>query len=204
MDILAVASQKGGCGKTTLAMHLGVMAADSRKTLIMDLDPQESLYELGLFRQGRPPEVRAMKHVELRDELAAAREAGVDLVILDTPPHLDSDLTESLKQADRILVPMRASVIDLITYKAMHRVLSASGRPSAVILSAVPARAAEIADVQRVLANDGVKVAPLLIRDRMAYRRALAHGQAVTEFPRAHEAKREISELWAWVQDFLR
>lgn len=201
---LAFAAQKGGAGKTTLAVHLAVAASASRKTLIADVDPQGSATAWAVAREGREPAVYPVQADDLGRLLEAAENDGIELVVIDTAPHAKLEASKVLARADLVIVPMRPSFLDLRAYPATHSIVTALGRPHGVVLSAVPVRSPEADEIEQALLRDGVPCAPVRVRDRIAYRRALAHGQAVSEFPGAREARAEIAALWAWAQERMK
>ena len=86
---IAVISQKGGNGKTTLAIHLAALAAESQKVMVMDLDPQGSALEWASRRGDRPPDITAAHPASLAKEIERGREDGYILTVIDTAPHAD-------------------------------------------------------------------------------------------------------------------
>ena len=87
MKILALISQKGGVGKTTLATALAVAAEqDGKNVALFDLDDQATAAFWGDIRVAETPPVRDVKLALLARDLEKARVAGADLVILDCPP----------------------------------------------------------------------------------------------------------------------
>src|SRR5688572_25287650 len=90
MEILSLIAQKGGTGKTTLALSLAVTAeADGKSTLIIDLDPQASACKWGDRRHGDAPTIIDAQPSRLAQALEKAEQAGVDFVIIDTPARIE-------------------------------------------------------------------------------------------------------------------
>ena len=107
MYTIALLAQKGGTGKTTLAVHV---AADFEgaggSAALIDLDPQASAALWG-DRRGRSPFVGAVPAARLEAALAAARRSGAGLVVIDTAPHSESAALAAARAADLALVPLR-------------------------------------------------------------------------------------------------
>ena len=118
MKVWSIVSQKGGSGKTTLALHLAIAAAKDRKVLVIDLDPQQSAERWHAIRQSTTgtkddPSIAAGPYQKLPDMLKTARKLGAELVLIDTPPKLDKAIIPSLAAATMVLVPLKSSVLDL-------------------------------------------------------------------------------------------
>src|SRR6516162_6805684 len=108
MKVLAILSQKGGAGKTTLALHLAVEAQRlGLTTAVIDLDPQASAASWGDGRQQESPVVVSAQASRLNQVLSAAKEADARLAIIDTAPHSESAALAAAREADLILIPCR-------------------------------------------------------------------------------------------------
>ena len=114
MKAIAVVSQKGGAGKTTLALHIAVAAElAGLSAAILDMDPQGTAERWGEWRKEEPPAVVAAKTTTLARRLEQARAAEGDLVVIDTPPLAQAEAREAARAADLILIPCRPSAFDL-------------------------------------------------------------------------------------------
>ena len=90
MQTVALISQKGGSGKTTIALHLAVAFASSgRNTAVIDLDPQASATNWSDRRKAELPVVISAHASRLQHEMRRVRDAGCELLVLDTAPHSD-------------------------------------------------------------------------------------------------------------------
>jgi chromosome partitioning protein len=108
MKTLAILSQKGGAGKTTLALHLAVAAVQAkRQVAVVDLDPQASAIGWKDSRSQETPVVVFAPPARLAQILDTAKQSGADLAILDTAPHSESTALAAARAADLILIPCR-------------------------------------------------------------------------------------------------
>jgi chromosome partitioning protein len=209
MRTLAIVSQKGGVGKTTIAVHIAVAAANAGYSVaIIDLDPQATAAQWadwrnagGISGEGDPnPVVVAAPHARLGPTLKEAEKMGVDLVILDSPPAADSAAVAAAKTADLVLIPTRASAFDLHAIKTTAELVRVAQKPAAVLLNAVPARANSlIEEVATVIHSLNLNIAPVCLVDRAALRHAVINGQTAGEFEPLGKAADEVQKLYAWV-----
>jgi chromosome partitioning protein len=201
MKIISIVSQKGGAGKTTIAVHLAVVASNAGLTVaLLDLDPQATATSWADWRGGENPACVATPHTRLGPTLEEARRSGVDLVIIDSPPAADSAAVAAARAADLVLIPTRASAFDLHAIKTTAELVRIAQKPAYVLLNAVPPRAtALIEEAGTVVASLDLKLAPVALVDRAAFRHAVINGQTVNEFEPAGKAASEIDELYKWI-----
>src|ERR1700722_3376034 len=147
MHIVALLSQKGGGGRTSLAVSLATAAEEAgQQTLIVDLDPQATACKWGDRRERDSPIVIDAQAARLANALAKAKEGGIDLVIIDTPPRSAEAALAAAKVADLIVMPIRAQMYDLETIPNTLELIATAnaGRPKpiplTVILNAIPSR----------------------------------------------------------------
>ena len=201
MRTIAFLSQKGGSGKTTLAVHTAVAAEESgEKVFLIDTDPQGSSQAWSQARnQGNPPVHKAIaSNIKRLFEQAAQQKAT--LVVIDTAPHATPGVDAIAAAADFLLIPCRPSAFDLAAIASSVQVAKASGKPAAFIMNACPARAPEVEETREVLESYNLPLAPVAIGDRRAFARAVATGRAVTEFDAEGKAAEEITKLWKWIR----
>jgi chromosome partitioning protein len=200
MKTISIVSQKGGVGKTTLAVHLAVAAANAGYTVaVIDLDPQATAAQWADWRGTENPAVVAAPHARLGPTLAEAQKAGVDLVVIDSPPAADSAAVAAAKAADLVLIPTRASAFDLHAIKTTAELVRVAQKPAYVVLNAVPPRAtALIEEVATVISSLQLSIAPVCLVDRAAFRHAVINGQAAGEYEPGGKAAEEIDRLYTW------
>ena len=115
MKVLALCSQKGGVGKTTLCGHLGVEAEikGHGPVALIDTDPQGSLASWWNEREAPEPVFAQVQIANLAEHLRLLDEAGIKLAIIDTPPAVTTMIEQVMAVADLILIPTRPSPHDL-------------------------------------------------------------------------------------------
>ena len=201
MQVLALLAQKGGAGKTSLALALAVEAGGVGKTVIvLDTDPQASACRWRDRRQVPEPAVIDVQPARLQFALGAAAEQGVDLVVIDTPPRSESAALEAARVANLVVIPCRAQILDLETVPATQQLLALAGNPPAVaILSAVPPRGARAAQARRAIARFGLLVCPHTLGHRAAWGDSNALGLTVMEYPPRGRAAEEMRHVALWL-----
>ena len=202
MLTIAVISQKGGAGKTTLAIHLAAAAtAAGRVSLILDADPQATASRWSQWRSGREPEViDCASPPLLSSKLTAAAELGAEIAVIDTPPHADSMAAAACRAADLVLIPCRPRAFDLDAIQTTADLVKASGKPAFVVFTAGPQRAPNLyREAAEVVTGYGLKVAPVALSERAVYHHSTAEGKTAQETEPEGRAAAEVAELWKWV-----
>jgi len=203
MKILTLAAQKGGAGKTTLAVHLAVQAHRAgERVVLVDTDPQGSASAWARARGDDAPMIVAAASSQLHDVVTASRNDGMTLIILDTPPHAAPGAAAASTLADLVLVPVRPTAFDLAASGASAEIARTAKR-AAFVLSACPSRAPEIMEARKALEAQGLPVLETEIGERRSYARAVASGRAVAEFEPEGRAAYEISRLWREIKKVI-
>ena len=204
MYTLTLIAQKGGTGKTTLAINLSVAAeAAGWRAALVDLDPQASAASWGDHRNGERPAVAAVPATRLDAALQAVRGHGADLAVIDTAPHSESAVLAAARAADLALVPLRPNVLDLRALGATADICALSGARCAVVLNQVPPRGPLPDEAAEAVAARGLEVAPCRIGARVAFQHSLTNGLGVLEHEPAGRAAKEIAALFAWARKRL-
>ena len=200
MKIVAIISQKGGVSKTTLSIHLAVMAQmQGKQAAIVDLDPQASATQWKDIRAADTPAVVSAQAARLPQVLESARSAGADIVILDTAPHSDGIAVAAARVADLILIPTKCGILDLQAVANSADIVSIANKPAAIVLSAVPVRGQTAEQAREALQSLGLEICPLTTGDRAAYRNSLVLGLTAQEYEPNGKAAEEIKELYKWI-----
>ncbi|MBN4097585.1 ParA family protein [Methylobacterium sp. OT2] len=217
LRVLALAVQKGGTGKTTLAASLAVAAAEAgEQVTALDLDPQSSLAGWGALRKadGRSDRARdavAVDRVQpwemgqLSEILGILAEQGTTLAVLDTAGSA-SGLAPALKDADFVLMPVRPSRLDIVAARPTLQALVGLGlreRLALVLNQCPPPPSPRTSAYAAQLRALGVLAEPGIIH-RVDHQDALATGLGVTEFAPGSQAAEEVRALWAWVDGKMR
>ena len=199
MNVIALISQKGGSGKTTLAAALAVAhEEDGGTAAVVDLDPQGSSLAWHHFRDGQPPLVAAGHPPRLERALQGFRNHGVSLVVIDTAPRASAGALAAARLADLVLVPCRPSSPDLAAIGATLEVAALAGAEAAVILNAVPPRGSLAAEAAAAVRGIGARLAPVTIGSRIAHVHAFTLGRTAQEFEPRGTAAAEVQELYRW------
>lgn len=205
MKTVAIISQKGGAGKTTLALHLATSSAlAGRNTAIIDLDPQASAANWGDRRTAELPVVLSAHASRLGHEIRRVGEMEGDLLIIDTAPHSDSAALEAAKAADLILVPCRPAILDIEAISTTLDLVKTTGTPIFVVMNAVAPQGNEAVEAADAIAGLDVQVCPVQLRQRVAFSRALISGQSAEEFEPGGKAAEEASYLHGFMCEHLR
>lgn len=201
MKTVAVISQKGGAGKTTLALHLAVAGHQAGyDTGLIDVDPQGTAETWGTWRQDEPPTVIGAKAATLGRTLDKARAAGAELVVIDTPPLAQAEARAAAEAADVILVPCQLRIFDLDAIKVTAGLVKDMKKPAYVVFNRTPSRAPNLyAQGVEVVGGMGMRAAPMMLVERAAYHHAEQDGKAAQEIEPKGKAASEIAELWRWL-----
>jgi len=204
MKVLAVLSQKGGVGKTTLATCLAVAAeAEGKSTSIFDLDPQATASFWKDVREAETPAVVSIQAVRLPSMLKAAEEAGADLVIIDGAAVARDVAHAAAQVTDFVLIPTKAAVFDTMSMMQTVEVIKQVEKPFSIVLNFIPPQGQETADAMQLAGSLSASICPVLIGNRKAYFRAQAEGLAVQEFAPNDKAADEIARLYAYTRIHL-
>lgn len=207
--VLAILSQKGGSGKTTLTLHLAVIAqAAGLRTVLVDCDPQRSAAGWWRARTSPTPELIEAEPSQLEAVIEAARGDGVDLVVVDTRPSVERDTLTVARLADLALVPTRPSILDLRAIGATVEVIkSAKGRAGIILNCCPPGRGTKeatlTAEARAGLALYELPILGVSVTQRAALSHALIDGRAVTEFEPEGKAAAEMQQVWKWTKERL-
>jgi chromosome partitioning protein len=200
---IALIAQKGGVGKTTVAVNLAV--ASGPKTALFDLDLQESAVIWADRRKAAFPHVEFLTERRLPDGLAAAEKQGFTLAIIDTPPAAGPQAFTAAQAADLVLVPCRPSLVDLDAIRRTAQLIKSAGITAYVIFNAAPPGATTLLeDARAIVEETGLAVSPVILRERSAYRGAWPMGKGVTETEPQGKAASEIAVLKKWVFEQLQ
>ncbi len=142
MRTIAIISQKGGAGKTTLALHIAVAAElAGYSTVVLDMDPQGTAEAWSEWRQEAPPIVVPAKTATLAKTLEKTASHGADFVIMDTPPLAEAEARAAAKTSDLVLVPCRPNAFDVHSIKTTSDLTRFAAKPAFAVFNSGPVNA---------------------------------------------------------------
>ena len=204
MQTIALISQKGGAGKTTLALHLAVgWQQAGRNVAVIDLDPQGSAANWGDRRKVKVPVVRSAHASRIEQELEVVRGAGGEIVVLDTAPRSDAVILGAAKAADLVVIPCRPSILDLEAIAATLELVSITRVPVLAVLNAVIPHISDTDKAEEAINKMGAAVCPVRINRRVAFSRALTLGETAQEYEPSGRAAAEIAGLFQRVAELM-
>jgi chromosome partitioning protein len=228
LKTVAFVAQKGGVGKTTDAVNLAVASVLAGvQTIVFDLDPQEnaviwaerrskylSSQKNTAISAGPRKQTNQLPYVEflterrLPEKLREKDAEGFDLAIIDTPPAAGPQAVAAAQEADLILIPCGTDLIDIDAIRRTALLVKTVTTPAFVVFSAVsPGATVLLEDARALVSNDKkapLETAPVVLRERSAYRVAWPRGQGVTEIESQGKAAAEITALQRWVFEQLQ
>ncbi|MBF0554725.1 MAG: AAA family ATPase [Nitrospirae bacterium] len=197
MKTLAIIAQKGGSGKTTIAVHLAVCAVlHNIETALIDIDPQASAYHWNVSRQPENRLDAAKADAEqLADFLKKAHAGGIELSIIDTAPHSNTAAAIAAQLSDFVLIPCRPARFDLNAITSTVEIARLAKTPAAVIINAAP-RGRLADEAREALKRQGISVLDPILYQRAAYSHAVIDGRSVHEYEPNGKAAAEIEALY--------
>ena len=198
--IITVAQQKGGAGKTTLAANLAIAYAQGkRRVAVADIDPQQSLTMWHALRQELHGDDSGITVVpvggwKLATELDRLRR-DYDIVVIDSPPHAETDAKIAVRQARLVVIPVQPSPMDVWATEPILEVAQKEKAPVMLVLNRVPARANLTESMMFEIKDYGAQVSSVRIGNRVAFAGAMLKGLGVTEMEPKGRAAQEIRAL---------
>jgi chromosome partitioning protein len=208
--VITIAQQKGGAGKTTLAVHLALAwHALGRHVTLIDIDPQGSL----------------TRWFQLREQALGRGAAGVDLstvtgwrapaeierqvrtsdfVIVDSPPHAQTDAKIAIRAAHLVVVPVQPSPLDIWATKATVDLAASENKKALLVLNRVPSRSIIAEEMAAAVAEIGADLAQARFGNRGSFAASMADGRTVGETAPGTVAAREAAKLAREILDLVR
>lgn len=195
--VITIAQQKGGAGKTTLAAHLAVAWSQrGRRVAIIDIDPQGSLTQWHKLREERFGEgytgitFATLSGWRVGSEVARLRR-NHDIIIIDSPPHTETEARTAIRNADFILVPVQPSPTDVWATKATLDLAKAENIPVMVVLNRISTNS----KLTQVYSESFTDLAKTMLGNRVLFASSLMEGRGVTETAPSSPAAIEIKLL---------
>ncbi len=198
--VIAVSQQKGGAGKTTLAIQLAVAwRASGKRVAMLDVDPQGSLcawygVRNRLLGDDDGLTVKSLSGWRLGNELSAAKWAA-DYLLIDTPPHAETDAKTAIRLADLTLLPIQPTMLDLWATKPTLDLAEAEKTKALIVLNRVPARGLAAEAVKAEIRSSKWPLAKAELGNRQAFAASIGQGRGVAETAIKTTAGKEILAL---------
>lgn len=197
--VITIAQQKGGAGKTTVAAQLAVaFAADGNRVAIVDIDPQASLADWHRLRDGAsvryPIHMSQVAGYRVSTEITRVKD-NHDIVIVDSPPHAETEAKLAVRAANLVLIPVQLSPMDIWATGPTVQLARLAGVPVLIVLNRVPARANIVQIMRGQLAEQELPVAQTTLGNRVAFAASMLEGLTVLESEPHSTAAAEIRAL---------
>jgi chromosome partitioning protein len=203
--VAAVVMEKGGVGKTTVALNLAVAANEhGRNAAIIDIDPQATASNWTDRRTADKPWVVPTLTARLPQAIEQAKRQGIDFIVIDTPPHSGSDAAEAARRANIVLVPVEPHLFTLETLPKLADVLKLAGNPPALfIINKAATQGTEAANAADHIKAQGFAVCPEVLHLRAAHRHATNVGKVASEYEPDSKAAQEVLQLYNYTLRFV-
>jgi chromosome partitioning protein len=206
--VLTVAQQKGGAGKTTLVAQLAVaFATRGLRVALVDIDPQASLTRWSEARaeHGAADMIQLASVTGWRTQATVEKlVAAHDIVLIDSPPHADTEAKIAIRAADLVLVPIQPSPMDLWATEPTLALARLERRPALIVVNRIDTRMKLAAALASRIAGLGAPVAETRIGDRTAFAASMLDGRGVVETAPGTKAADEIAALASELMNLLQ
>ncbi len=197
--VIAIAQQKGGAGKTTLAAQLAVAWAAKKSVAVMDIDPQGSLSAWHGIRAESPKDLSPIHLSDVSGwrvgtELDRLKN-NYDIVIIDCPPHAETETKNAMRASSLVVIPVQPSPMDVWATGPTAAFAAEQGTDVRLVLNRLPPRSRLVDMVQDMLKDKSFKVARNALGNRVAFAASMMEGKGVTESEPSSAAAEEIAAL---------
>lgn len=206
MRVISLLSRKGGSGKTTLAVHWAVEAEakGKQRVVLLDLDVQKSCSSWFAKREAQTPLLIQSHPNAIKDHIEVCRTDGVDLVVIDTSPDIDTSAVYAARVSDLVVIPTRPSVLDLEAIGGTVELVRGINKPAVAVLNQAPPSSSVTSEARTALAAYGFPVCPVALGSRIAFSRALIDGRVAKEIEASGKAASEVRQSWNWIVQQLK
>ena len=199
--VITISQQKGGSGKTTLAVHLALafIKYHNLKVAIIDTDPQGSLGKWFMIRTEKK-----LSNDNLTFKTASlwgaqyeskALKKDHDIVIIDTPPKIESDARPSIEAADLVLIPMTPSHVDFWATEAIVEIAKKANKKIIIQINRAKQRSKLISKTNDYIKSINVSATKTITGHRQIYASSMGEGKTAIEKQKKSKAAEEIKKL---------
>lgn len=195
--VITIAQQKGGAGKTTVAAHIAVaLSQKGNRVAVIDIDPQGSLSYWHRVREKKFGEgytgliFNSLSGWRVGSEVSRLRKQ-CDYIIIDSPPHTETEARTAIRNADLIVIPVQPSPTDLWATRATFELARSEQLPVKIVLN----RVLPNTRLASVISNELPELAETTLGNRVIYASSLLEGRTATEMEPTSHAAREVKAL---------
>jgi chromosome partitioning protein len=203
--VITIAQQKGGTGKTTLAANLAAAFAPSHRVALLDIDPQKSLGRWHDLRRARLEQAAALQFSDVAGWRLPAEldrlKRDHDVVVIDSPPQLDTDARVAVRAADIVLVPIQPSLPDVWAAEGTLTLAGQERRSAHLLFNRVPPTSRLRDAIEADIATRRLPLLRSALGNRAGFAHAFAAGLGVTEAAPRSTAATELRALLAELQE---
>ena len=199
--VITISQQKGGTGKTTLAVHLALafIKYHNHKVAIIDTDPQGSLGKWFMIRSEKNSLNKNLTF-KTASLWGAQYESKMlkqdhDIVIIDTPPKIESDARPAIEASDLVLIPVAPSPVDFWATEAIIEIAKKAKRKVLIQINRANHRSKLISKTHEYIKSINVKSTDTLIGHRQIFVSSMGEGKTVVEKQRKSKAVEEIKSI---------
>ena len=199
--VITICQQKGGTGKTTLAVHLALafIKYHNFKVAIIDTDPQGSLGKWYVVRSEKKI-LNESLNFKTASLWGAQYESKIlkkdhDVVIIDTPPKIESDARPSIEAADLVLIPMTPSHVDFWATEAIVEIAKKANKKILIQINRATQRSKLISKTNEYIKSINVSSTNTIIGNRQIYASSMGEGKTAVEKQKKGNAVEEIKKL---------
>lgn len=190
-QIITIAHQKGGVGKSTLSFNLAHIFKDGLKVGLCDTDLQGSLRNLELEEDG-------IEILPIPNDISTLKNLDHEIIIIDTPPYLSNKLPEIFAISNFILIPTKAGFLDFMAIKSTIALLKISMKntpaiKAGIVFNMIKKQTSLKGEVENLLADSEIDILQTVITDRVSYTRSVITGGILKS--NDEKAKQEMISL---------
>lgn len=198
---ISIQNQKGGVGKTTLAVHIShALALKGARVLLVDADPQGSARDWAAARTDKPPfSVIGLDRPTLHRDLPPLAQ-DYDHVVIDGPPRVSDLARSAIIAADLVVVPIQPSPYDVWAANEIIKLIEEASvfkenLKSVFVINRRIVNTAIGRDVGDALAEYPIPVLKTVISQRVGFAESAATGETVLDTDPGGAAAKEILSL---------